>query len=127
MAMQEKQADKEVDTLDSTPQQSMNLVTSDLTMQTMQQQMELMKQMMETLKSMQGNSSVGTKKSKRNPNQSKYCWTHGLCSHNSSQCRTPADGCIWLMQLWKIAWEAAPKTFRTAEVVDLEGTISCAG
>ena len=54
--------------------------------------MELMWQMMETMKSMQGNSSGGTKKSKRNPNQSKYCWTHGLCSHNSAQCRTPADG-----------------------------------
>ena len=92
MAMQDKYAEKDVETLDSTPQQTMNTVTSDLTMQTMQQQMELMRQMMETMKSMQATSSGGSKKSKRNPNQSKYCWTHGLCSHNSSQCRTPADG-----------------------------------
>ena len=28
----------------------------------------------------------------RNPNQCKYCWTHGLCNHFSCDCRTKADG-----------------------------------
>ena len=43
MVMQEKEKDSV--TLDSTPQQTVNTVTSDLTMQTMQQQMELQSQM----------------------------------------------------------------------------------
>ena len=79
----------------ATTQKSLNSVTSDITMQSLMQQMELMKQMMDTMKSMQNNmqsSQSNSRKNKRNPNQSKYCWTHGLCSHTGETCRTPADG-----------------------------------
>ena len=58
--------------------------------------MDLMKQMMATMQAMQGGKS-NTQQSvpqrgRRNPNQSKYCWTHGLCSHTGSECRIQADG-----------------------------------
>ena len=75
-------------------QDSVNSVTSDITLQTLQTQMDLMKQMMETMKAMQGSvgNNSGNKKGKRNPNQTKYCWTHGMCSHTGVDCRTPAEG-----------------------------------
>jgi len=87
MALSEKE------TTTSTPHSnshSVNLVTSEITIQTLNQQMELMQQMMETLKGFQ--TSNTSQKKRRNPNQSLYCWTHGLCSHKSQDCRTPADG-----------------------------------
>ncbi len=68
---------------------SVNSTTSDLTMQTIQQQMDMMKQMMEMLQATNSNSN---RSSRRNPNLTKYCWTHGLCSHSSAECRTKADG-----------------------------------
>ena len=67
-----------------------NSVTSDITLQTMQKQMEVMQKMLETMQSLQAKPS--SNKGRKNPNQSKYCWTHGLCSHDGTQCRTPADG-----------------------------------
>ena len=79
-------------TISETQQDSANSITSDITMQTLQAQMEMMRQMMETMKTMQSNSGNNSKKGKRNPNQSKYCWTHGMCSHTGFDCRTPADG-----------------------------------
>ena len=79
-------------TISETQQDSANSITSDITMQTLQAQMEMMRHMMETMKTMQSNSGNNSKKGKRNPNQSKYCWTHGMCSHTGFDCRTPADG-----------------------------------
>ena len=75
--------------------ESANSLASDLTVQTLQQQMELMKQMLDTMKSMQSSAAQQPpRRNKRNPNQSKYCWTHGLCSHTGAECRTPAEGHI---------------------------------
>ena len=93
MALTEKDSATETTTTNTSTSQ-VNSVTSDLTLQTLQTQMELMTQMMETLKTMQTSQPVTKKKSKRNPNQSKYCWTHGLCSHSGVDCRTPAEGHI---------------------------------
>ena len=83
--------------LDATSQ-SANSTTSDLTLQTLQQQMELMRTMMQQMQSMQS-SNYDSRRNNRpnrrfntNPNQTKYCWTHGLCSHHSRDCRTKADG-----------------------------------
>ena len=28
----------------------------------------------------------------RNPNQCKYCWTHGWCNHFGRDCRSKAEG-----------------------------------
>lgn len=67
---------------------SANSIASDLTMQTIQQQMEMMKQMMEMMK--QQNNKP--RRQNRRKNLTKYCHTHGLCNHNSAECRTPADG-----------------------------------
>ena len=50
-----------------------------------------MKQMMEMLQATNSNSN-SNRSSRRNPNLTKYCWTHGLCSHSSNECRTKADG-----------------------------------
>ena len=93
MALTEKDSATETTTTNTSTSQ-VNSVTSDITLQTLQTQMELMTQMMETLKTMQTSQPVTKKKSKRNPNQSKYCWTHGLCSHSGVDCRTPAEGHI---------------------------------
>ena len=58
-------------------------------MQTIQQQMQMLQKMMKMLQE----KTPTTKKSKRrNPNLTKYCWTHGLCSHNGAECCTPAEG-----------------------------------
>ena len=83
-------------TLETTPAESMNSMTSEITMQTLNKQMELLSQMMETMKTMNtlNNSKSGNRRTRRNPNQSKYCWTHGLCSHTGDKCRTPSDGHI---------------------------------
>lgn len=72
----------------SSHQESANSVTLDITLQTLQQQLDLMKQMMEAMQNM--NQSKNSNK-KRNPNQTEYCWTHGLYNHTGNQCRTPAD------------------------------------
>ena len=29
---------------------------------------------------------------RRNPNTSRYCWTHGGCNHDGNHCRNPAEG-----------------------------------
>ena len=92
LALQDKEITTPTNTVETSQTESVNSVTSDLTMQTIQQQMEIMRQMLETMKSMQSTNSG--KKNKRNPNQSKYCWTHGLCSHYRTECRTPAEGHI---------------------------------
>ena len=68
---------------------SANSVTSDLTMQIIQQQMQMLQKMMKMLQE----KTPTTKTSRRrNPNLTKYCWTHGLCSHNGAECCTPAEG-----------------------------------
>ena len=84
--------------------QSVNSTTSDLTLQTLQRQMELMQSMVNQMQSFQQqqiNTNNNNRRNNRrgnrpssstgNPNQSKYCWTHGLCSHKSRDCRTKAD------------------------------------
>ena len=78
---------------------SINSTVSDITMQSLQRQMELMQSMM--MQCLQGNSPQGTSFQRssrqpthqpRNPNQSKYCWTHGWCSHFGRDCRSKSDG-----------------------------------
>ena len=80
---------EEVSSLPSTV--SANSVTSDITMQTIQQQMVMMQRMMDMMNS-NSNRSNKSKRRTPNPNLTKYCWTHGLCSHIGTECRTPADG-----------------------------------
>ena len=97
MAMTESSSNSTATTRDNYMEghhDSVNSATSDITLQTLQTQMNLMKQMMETMQTMQSNMSgnSGGKKGKRNPNQSKYCWTHGMCNHHGADCRTPAEG-----------------------------------
>ena len=93
MALAEKEPPTDtLTTTETTQKGEANSVTSDLTLQTLQNQMELMTQMMETMKIMQNSQTVQTTKKKRNPNQRKYCWTHGLCSHSGADCRSPAEG-----------------------------------
>ena len=60
---------------------STNSVTSDLTIQIIQQQMEMMQA-----------QSKSRKQKRRKNNLTKYCHTHGLCNHTSPECRTPVDG-----------------------------------
>ena len=59
---------------------SANSMTSDITMQTLQQNMEMI------------SNNKPKKSRKRNPFLTKYCHTHGLCKHDSPDCRTPAEG-----------------------------------
>ena len=33
-----------------------------------------------------------SRRKKRNPNQLKYCHTHGACNHDSPDCRSKAEG-----------------------------------
>ena len=83
LALAEKPPSEPTDitsTSGSSSTHQLNSVTSDITLQTLNQQMELMQQMMATMQSMQASSRPQSQQSKqrRNPNQSKYCWTHGL-------------------------------------------------
>ena len=70
---------------------SASSISSDLTLQTMQKQIDIMQQMLENMHTMHKTNNTPRKK-KKNPNQNKYCWTHGLCSHDGTECRNPADG-----------------------------------
>ena len=86
--------------------QSMNSTVSDVTLHTLQQQMDLMKSMMTQMQSLQANvitddmhpsrrqyrRSQNSQSNRGNPNQCKYCWTHGWCNHYGRDCRTKADG-----------------------------------
>ena len=94
MALEEKSLTTITPSSNDITKESANSMASDLTLQTIQQQMELMKQMVVTMKSLQPPSTTQTRRSRRNPNQTKYCWTHGLCSHTGADCRTPAEGHI---------------------------------
>ena len=78
-------------TQESIPIHDANSVTSNITLQTMQQQIDMMAKMMDSMRNLQTSTSTSTRRFKRNPNQSLYCWTHGLCSHTGETCRTPAD------------------------------------
>ena len=74
--------------------------------QALQQQMDLMKSMMTQMQSLQANvitddmhpsrrqyrRSQNSQSNRGNPNQCKYCWTHGWCNHYGRDCRTKADG-----------------------------------
>ena len=86
--------------------ESMNSTVSDVTFHTLQQQMDLMKSMMTQMQNLQANAVTAPTHSSRrqyrrsrnsqqnisNPNQCKYCWTHGWCNHYGRDCRTKADG-----------------------------------
>ena len=77
---------------------SANSTVSDFTIQTLQRQMEMMQSMMSQMNQMNNNNSSNNynrnirSNGGRNPNQSKYCWTHGRCSHTGQECRVKADG-----------------------------------
>ena len=65
--------------------------TSDLTLQTMQQQLAMMQVLMTQMNN--NNDGANRKhKKKRNPNQLKYCHIHGACNHESPECRSKAEG-----------------------------------
>ena len=91
LAMKEKESPNTSTTTEYITQHeaSENLVTSNVTIQTLQQQIDLMQQMMTT---MQNHQQSKQSSKKRNPNQTKYRWTHGICNHTGYQYRTPADG-----------------------------------
>ena len=85
---------------------STNSTVSDLTIQIMQRQIDIMQNMMSQMQNMQTTvplTSSTYRRTQRGPNrqptgvpsnsnQSKYCWTHGLCNHFGRDCRTKADG-----------------------------------
>ena len=51
--------------------------------------------MMQALMTQMNNNNEGSnrkRKKKRNPNQLKYCHTHGTCNHDSPECRSKAEG-----------------------------------
>ena len=88
--------------IDATSQSANATTVSDLTVQTLQRQMEMLQSMMTQLQCMPANNSNGNfrrgRRSRqpqhgptRNPNQCKYCWTHGLCSHFGRDCRSKAE------------------------------------
>lgn len=52
--------------------------------------MAILKQMQEEIKALKGTTNNPTKRNRRN--FSKYCWTHGACSHSSAQCRMKKEG-----------------------------------
>ena len=86
MALAEKESPTDtLTTTETTPKGEVNSVTSDLTLQTLQNQMDLMTQMMETIIMMQNLQTVQTKKKKHNPNQNKYCWRHTACTVTPEQ------------------------------------------
>ena len=85
---------------DSTTQ-SVNSTVSDITLQSLQRQMELMQSMMMQTQCMQVNPAedntyrrppIQSTTQPRNPNQCKYCWTHGWCNHFGRDCRSKAEG-----------------------------------
>ena len=79
---------------------SVNSAVSDVTMQSMQKQLDLMQTMlmqcMQSTSSSQNHNNSSrrnrTNPSSSNPNQCKYCWTHGWCNHFGKDCRSKADG-----------------------------------
>ena len=85
--------------------QSINATTvSELTVQTFQRQMDMLQAMMKQMQCMPINPATNTRTFRRgrrnqhsatvprNPNQCRYCWTHGLCSHFGRNCRSKAEG-----------------------------------
>jgi len=52
--------------------------------------MAILKQMQEEIKTLKGTTNNPTRRNRRN--FSKYCWTHGACSHSSAQCRMKKEG-----------------------------------
>ena len=82
---------------------SVNSTVSDLTVQTMQKQMEMLQSMMAQMQNLHDATASNTQSRRNNhtstrsnntfnPNQQKYCWTHGFCNHHSPDCRSKADG-----------------------------------
>ena len=39
-----------------------------------------------------GNNRDNNSSIRHRLNTSKYCWTHGACAHDSSECQSPAEG-----------------------------------
>ena len=64
---------------------SINSVTFNLTIQTIQQQMQMIQSMIEMMK------RKNQKSKQRNPNLWKFYWNHKLCIHISPECRTLTD------------------------------------
>ena len=78
--------------------QSANSTVSDVTLQSMQKQIDIMQTMM--MQCMQVNPTNHNHSRRfqrqpttqsRNPNQCKYCWTHGWCNHFGRDCRSKAE------------------------------------
>ena len=77
---------------------------SDLTVQTLQRQMDMFQAMMNQMQCMPINPDNNNRNFRRgrrnqhqatiprNPDQYKYCWTHGLCNHFGRDCRSKAEG-----------------------------------
>ena len=66
--------------------------TSDLTLQTLQQQMVMMQALIVQVHNNNEATSKGPRHEIRNPNQLKYCHTHGVCNHDSPNCHSKAEG-----------------------------------
>jgi len=89
-------------TIDTASQSANATTVSDLTVRTLQRQMDMLQTMMNQMQGMSSNNNpTSTRRGGRarhqnssttNPNQCKYCWTHGLCNHYGRDCRTKADG-----------------------------------
>ena len=66
----------------------------------MQRQMDMMQTMITQVCQLVNNSNPApsrprqgqNRSGRRNPNQCKYCWTHGLCNHLGIECRSKAEG-----------------------------------
>ena len=80
--------------------QAANSAVSDVTMQSMQRQLDLMQTMMMQCLPVNDNNTQGRRSTRsnrsstqpRNPNQCKYCWTHGWCNHFGRDCCSKAEG-----------------------------------
>ena len=84
------------------PDRSEQLATMNATIATNTEMLRLMQQLQQQLKNMQATSPPfptqptpsrngrGSLRPRRNT--SKYCWTHGACSHESSDCNAKAQG-----------------------------------
>ena len=76
-----------------TSSQYANSTVSDVTLQSMQRQMDIMQTMMmqcmqvnPTNYNQSRNMQRPSTNQPHNPNQCKYCWTHGWCNHFGQDC-----------------------------------------
>ena len=61
-------------------------------LQQMQEMQKMMNDMQQQLANSQSNNNTRTRRQTTRRNTSKYCWSHGACSHSSKDCNSKRDG-----------------------------------